>query len=162
MSTPVHTLKFTGSCLWTTGLRSLGRNMSSYYIKCNLVCVFYMYNRDCAWHCGTKRSLYSLDPKGYLMDCVFSVIFVALLIASNGIRPWFYFMGSSPCRHSWERWIVVEWPTSGPSWLIRGWKLSTDVILKTVLIESSILNIPITVVFVLLSDNSNFMVWITV
>ena len=60
---------------------------------------------------------------GYLTDSVFSVIFAALLIASNGIRPCFYFMSSSQCRHSWERWVVLEWPTSGPSWLIRGWKL---------------------------------------
>ena len=68
----------------------------------------YLYIRDRAGHCVTKKSLYSLDPKGYLMDCVFSVIFVALLIASNGIRPCFYFMSSSQCIRSWERWIVVE------------------------------------------------------
>ena len=46
---------------------------------------------------GTKRSLYSLDPKGHLIDYVFCVIFVALLIASNGIRPSLYFMSFSQC-----------------------------------------------------------------
>ena len=63
------------------------------------------------------------------------------------------FMGTVDCGRMTHVW----------AWLIDTWlEISTDVILKTALIESATLNIPITIMFVLLSDNSNFMLSITV